>query len=626
MEEKKINRREEWSEALEKRVEERTKDLTQAQQATLNIMEDLEEARRRVEKHSKELEKKVKERTAQLAKTNKELEAFSEGLEEKVKERTFELSVLHQLSNAISYTRDYQELINIIMDFLYKIVDYDICASLIYSEHNADITVRSAYPQCSRFTQEVQNRLSKAVLLLTGEDIHKKKIRTFINPLSSDAELQERATAPISRSKPEQERDFIRTKSFFNVPFILNGEIFGMLNISSCKETLFSQGKLRILYTIANQASNAIERLRTIIKTEKSKMESMVEHMLEGVIMLDEQGEIVVLNSQARKILGFEDTQKVTGKDLYNKLRIAQVGKEKKKFWSSIGSSPVVQELVLPQGEQTRTLHCEAIPIKELGDKIVGISMILRDVTKEKRIEQMKNEFIFSVSHELKTPLAIIKEAVSLVMDEIPGKVVEAQRDVLVMAEANTLRLSKIIDSLLDISRLEAGKVQLNTQVVEINELITETVSDFKYRAEPKGISLDYEIPPVKVDISCDPDRIRQVLVNFLSNALKFTPRGGRTKVICNEEEDEVIVLVEDTGIGILKENIPKLFNRFVQINRELGPGEKGTGLGLAISKELVELHKGRIWAESKINKGSKFYFSLPKSNSEKEDVAGKIS
>jgi len=545
------------------------------------------------------------------------LEAFSKGLEEKVKERTFELSILYEFSNAISYTLDYQKLMNIIMDSLYKIVDYDICASLVYNEHSAHITVKPAHLQCSRFAQKVQNNLCEATLLLTGEDIHKKEISTLVNSSSSDAQSQEMATAPISRSKPEEERDFTRIRSFFNLPFIVGGEVFGMINVSSCKETLFPEERLRILYTIANQASNAIERLRTIIKTEKSKMESMVESMLEGVIMLDERGEIVVLNPQARKILGFEDHQKVTSKDLYDKLRGAEIGKEKEKFWSGLGNFPIVQEVVLSEEEGSKTLHCEMIPVKGSEDKVMGISMVLRDITREKEIEKMKNEFISSISHEIKTPLAIIKEAISLVMDEIPGKIVEEQRDVLTTAQGNIGRLSNIIEALLDISRIESAKMKLDIRLVNMSELLKNTVSDFKYMAEHKGILLDYEVPQGKVDISCDPDKTRQVLVNLISNTLKFTPREGRVKVICKEEEDEVIVSVEDTGIGISEENIPKLFDRFTQFGRKPGPGEKGTGLGLAISKGIVELHKGRIWVESKIHQGSKFYFSLPRLSSE---------
>jgi len=579
---------------------------------------DLEEGRAELEKYSKELEKKVEERTRELARTDKELEAFSKGLEEKVKKRTFELSILYELSNAISYTLDYQKLMNIIMDFLHKIVDYDICASLIYDEKSAHITVKPAHLECSRFAPEAQNNLCEAVFLLTGEDIHKKEISAFVIPLGSDAESHQMAIAPISRSKPEEERDFTRIRSFFNVPFIVGGEVFGMINVSSCKETLFRQERLRILYTIANQAANAIVRRRTIINTEKSKIEGMVESMLEGVIMLDEGDDILMLNPQARKMLGFEDTQKVTSKDLYDKLRGAEMGKEKEKFWSGLGIFPVVQNLVLPQEEETKTLHCEIIPVRDSEDKAIGITMVLRDITREKEIEQMKSEFVASVSHELKTPLTIIKEATDLVVDEIPGKIVEPQRDILTTAQENIGRLSNIINSLLDISRIESGKLKLYTRPANMSELIKNTLSDFKYLAEQKGILLNYEIPQAKVDIFCDADKIRQVLVNLISNALRFTSQEGRIKVICTENENEIIVSVQDTGIGISEENIPKLFDRFTQFGRKPGAGEKGTGLGLAISKGIVELHKGRIWVESKLNKGSKFYFSLPKSSSEK--------
>jgi len=581
-------------------------------------MEALEEARAKLDRYSKELEKKVEERTRELAKTNKELETFSKGLEKKVRERTFELSILYEFSNTISQALDYQKLMGMVMDSLYKIVDYDICASLIYDEHSAYLTFRPAYPQCSQFTEEVQNSLCEAMLLLTGEEVHKKRISTFVIPPNTDAKVQGMTAEHASPSNPDEERDFSRIRSFFNVPFTVGDETFGMLNVSSCRETTFSEEQQPILYTMGNQAANAIERLRRMMKTEKSKMESMVESMLEGVIMLDEQGEIVVLNPQAKKMLGFNDAQEVTGKDLYDKLRVFELDKEIEKYLADSEGAPISKELVLSQEEGSKTLHCEVIPIRESEDKVIGVSITLRDITREKEIEQMKNEFIASVSHELKTPLTIIKEATDLVVDEIPGKIVEGQRDILTTAQENIGRLSNMVNDLLDISKIESAKLKLYTKPANMSELIESTVSDFKYLAEEKGILLDYEVPQAKVDIFCDADKIRQVLVNLISNALKFTSQDGRIKVICNENGNEVIVSVQDTGIGISEENISRLFDRFIQVGRKPGAGEKGTGLGLAISKGIVELHQGRIWAESKVNSGSKFYFSLPKSSSKK--------
>jgi len=270
-----------------------------------------------------------------------------------------------------------------------------------------------------------------------------------------------------------------------------------------------------------------------------------------------------------------------------------------------------IEELIL-QPDLARVFFAE----EEEEEEEASIVVSLKDITERTKIEQMKNEFIASVSHELKTPLTIIKEATDLVVDEIPGKIVEGQRDILTTAQENIDRLSNIINSLLDISRIESGKLKLYTKPVNMSELIKNTVSDFKYLAEQKGILLDYKVTQDKVDISCDADKIRQVLVNLIFNALKFTSQDGRIKVICNENGNEVIVSVQDTGIGISEENIPRLFDRFIQFGREPGPGEKGTGLGLAISKGIVELHKGRVWVESKLNKGSEFYFSLPKLSS----------
>jgi len=272
-----------------------------------------------------------------------------------------------------------------------------------------------------------------------------------------------------------------------------------------------------------------------------------------------------------------------------------------------------IEELIL-QPDLARVFFAE----EEEEEEEASIVVSLKDITERTKIEQMKNEFIASVSHELKTPLTIIKEATDLVVDEIPGKIVEGQRDILTTAQENIDRLSNIINSLLDISRIESGKLKLYTKPVNMSELIKNTVSDFKYLAEQKGILLDYKVTQDKVDISCDADKIRQVLVNLIFNALKFTSQDGRIKVICNENGNEVIVSVQDTGIGISEENIPRLFDRFIQFDRKSGPGEKGTGLGLVISKGIVELHKGRVWVESKLNKGSEFYFSLPKLSSEK--------
>jgi len=269
-----------------------------------------------------------------------------------------------------------------------------------------------------------------------------------------------------------------------------------------------------------------------------------------------------------------------------------------------ISTSPVFDET----GEVISSVHIA----KDITERKLAEEKLKEANEKLKEYNQLKDEFVSTASHELRTPLSIIMGAIRLTLDEIPGKIVEEQRDVLSTAMENVKRLGRIVDSLLNISRIESGKLDLQKAVVNICELIKNTVSEYKTLAEEKGISLDYEISQHNVDIYLDPDKTKEVLMNLISNSLKFTSEGGWVKVSCREQEGEVLVSVQDSGVGIVKEDIPKLFDKFTQFGRKAGPGEKGTGLGLAIAKKLVEMHGGKIEVESEVGQGTTLTISLP--------------
>ena len=269
-----------------------------------------------------------------------------------------------------------------------------------------------------------------------------------------------------------------------------------------------------------------------------------------------------------------------------------------------VSTSPILDE----NGEVTSSVHIA----KDITERKQAEETLKKANEKLTEYNQLKDEFVSTVSHELRTPLSIIQGAIRLILDEIPGKIVEEQREVLATAMENVKRLGRIVDSLLNISRIESGKLDLQKNVVNICELIKKTFSEYKTLAEEKGISLDYEIPQRSVDICLDPDKTKEVLMNLISNCLKFTPKGGWVKVSCREQEGEVLVSVQDSGVGIAKQDIAKLFDKFTQFGRKAGPGEKGTGLGLAIVKKLVEMHGGKIEVESEVNRGTTFTISLP--------------
>ncbi len=247
---------------------------------------------------------------------------------------------------------------------------------------------------------------------------------------------------------------------------------------------------------------------------------------------------------------------------------------------------------------------------QELQEKEHQIEKMRRDFG---RLSKIKDELISVVSHELRTPLSIIKEGVNLTLDEVAGKISPKQKQFLTVSRQNIDRLANLINDLLDISKIEAKKVVLRKSLIDLGPFVRNVVSPFEAVAKDKGISVKYKIPDKEASCFIDLDKMTQVINNLISNALKFTKPKSSITVIAQENPHNFQVSVCDTGVGISKQNIGRLFNKFVQVGRTYGPGEKGTGLGLAICKGMVESHGGRIWAESELRRGSKFHFTIPK-------------
>ena len=207
--------------------------------------------------------------------------------------------------------------------------------------------------------------------------------------------------------------------------------------------------------------------------------------------------------------------------------------------------------------------------------------------------------------------MSIAKESVSQVVEGLHGKLTNDQRHFLSISLSNIDRLSRIVNDLLDISKIESG-IKLKKELINAVELAKAVIFDFYLKAKAKGIEIKESFSDKKIEVYVDKDRIIQVFSNLIDNAIKFTDKGDITIAI-TDKKDVVECNISDTGAGISEEDIPKLFAKFQQLRRPDGQGEKGTGLGLAISKGIVELHKDRIWVESVLGKGTKISFTLPK-------------
>ena len=254
-----------------------------------------------------------------------------------------------------------------------------------------------------------------------------------------------------------------------------------------------------------------------------------------------------------------------------------------------------------------------ASPILDQKGKVEGAAVFFREVTNELKIEQLKSDFLSVVSHELRIPLATIKESISLLSDGVAGVVSEKQKNILDRVKGQIERLGTLVESLLDVSSIESGRFRVKIGKLDLAELVRSLVLFYQPTAHEKGIRLLAEVQDNLGAVIGDPDRVTQVISNLLNNAFKFTSSHGTVK-ICAKEHNESFVecSVIDTGSGIEADKLAKLFERFEQ----LGVGEEkrrgGAGLGLSISKKIIEDLGGSIWAESKPGEGSKFTFTLP--------------
>ncbi len=232
---------------------------------------------------------------------------------------------------------------------------------------------------------------------------------------------------------------------------------------------------------------------------------------------------------------------------------------------------------------------------------------------KLKELDHLKSEFLSTVSHELRTPIAIMREGVSLVLDGVAGEISEMQRELLSDTLENIDRLTRLVTDLLDISKIEAGKIKLRRTKVDTNEIVRKVYEQYLPQARQKRILFDFEIPNAPIFLFADADKLMQILDNLITNALRFTEAMGKIEIGIADQGEEILFHVTDTGIGIAKENQKKLFSKFEQFGRIDGPGYKGTGLGLAIAKGLVEKHDGKIWVESVLGEGTTFWFTIHK-------------
>jgi len=328
----------------------------------------------------------------------------------------------------------------------------------------------------------------------------------------------------------------------------------------------------------------------------------------EGVVVIGNDGNIMMANPAAEKLLGTQ-RQAIIGQTLKDSL------KEEHSLVLSGGSPESIKEIeVAGKDEETRrVLRSSNAVVEDQDGRTIGMVSVLSDITKMKEVEQLKSDFVANVSHELRSPLAAIQKNLSLILDQTAGETNANQNEFLSLAKDNVERLTRLINDLLDLSKIEAGKMELKKAKTDLKALVRNAVTAFTGWFKEKGITARLDVPNTPLDLEIDVDKITQVMNNLLSNALKFTPAKGEIRIALNAAAGPIEVSVTDTGIGIAPKDVQRIFNKFEQASANHPVGTNGTGLGLPLAKQIVEKHGGSMRVTSEIGKGSTFTFTLPR-------------
>ncbi|MBN1587238.1 MAG: PAS domain-containing protein [Candidatus Omnitrophica bacterium] len=378
--------------------------------------------------------------------------------------------------------------------------------------------------------------------------------------------------------------------------------------VTSAKIEL-SQKYERILEDKDRQEKVVRKQYETVA-VEKKQTEAVLRSVAEGLVVVNANGEVMMMNPAAEKMLEADKKGKL-GKGLQE--GIGDEGLISLVKQSKDGTGKDIE--VSGEDNTRKVLRSSTAVIEDEDGNTVGMVSVLSDVTKQRELDRMKNEFMNKITHELRTPIVAIQHSLNVVLNKVAGPLNDTQENFLGIARRNLERLNILINDILDLGKLEAKKMKLEPKPTKIDTVIDGVIETLNAWAEAKDIKLKRDVDSQIPRILLDPDRTTQVFFNLMGNAIKFTPKDGSITVSAkfHDASKKLVQLsVTDTGMGIPKADLKRVFDKFHQVAGRAPTDMSGTGLGLTISKEIVELHGGKIWVESEEGKGTTFAFTLP--------------
>lgn len=567
-----------------------------------------------ISRSAQELEQKVEERTEELAEAIKELTAERDHVE-----------ALYRITRDLGISLDLDRVLIQALALINEAVGVEHGSIMLLDHESGNLIYRAALgrdkplPRGGKMTD-----FRKGVGLAGWVLEHREPV------IIEDVAQDERWIV-----HPDQKRV---SKSALAVPLAVGEDALGVLLLHHPQAGYFTETHLKLVSAAASQVAASInnaelyrmiresaERMGGMLRAqqeEASKSRAILEGIADGVMVAHARGNVILLNAAAEEILGMS-REEIVGRPIHELSGLYGAEGDTwlalTKEWAQAlpaQGEPTSFESQFKTEEKVVSVHMAPVL---MGDEFLGTVSVFRDITREVAIDRMKSELISIVSHQLRTPMTSIKGYTDLLFLETVGEINEAQRRFLSIIKSNADRLALLADDLLDISRIETGRIRFNLEFIHMSTVGDEIAASLRGQIEEKGLSLELDIPESLPPIYGDRDRVTQILTNLIDNARQYTPSGGQITVSAQVKGNFLQVSVADTGIGIAPEDQEKIFDRFYRTDHPLVQEVAGTGLGLSIVKSFVEMHGGEIWVKSEPGRGSTFSFTLPLAETEKE-------
>ncbi len=517
------------------------------------------------------------------------------GQAHELQQRIYQIQVLKEIGERIGYSLDTNKIVEIITSSLGNLLEYDTVSYMVLQENGEKLIFKCDVNNSvtHNFLNDVKEKMLLAISAILDKDLKTKPLDESITGNILDDNLK------------------ISLKSYFNLPVVIGDKLVGLINVASHEAGQYGDAQASILYSITNQAATAVSKLQLILESEKGKLVSVINSMTDGVVMADMHNQVLVSNPAVKKLLEIQSGTEATMYDVVDAL----AGKVdiRTKIEQAIGThEPVVVNNVQLKNH---VVEMTITPVRSQQGEQLGAAVVFHDITTEKDLEKVRQDFTAMMVHELRAPLTAVRwSSESLDKAAIPGSQIDAAKvkETATTIGAASRNMLELVNDLLDVAKIEAGKFDLNIQEYDIIAILKEQIQTFKALAETKHIELKITAPE-KFVLKCDKIRISQAFENLLSNAIKYSDGGEVMASFAQDQQKNVaIISVKDAGVGIAREDLPMLFSKFRQL-KNVDNARKGTGLGLVVTKGIVEAHGGQIWAESAgENMGTTFSFSLP--------------